>query len=203
MSVTVPAGARRSSATLAGGGGGGFSHIANNATATTAGFDLAAMAKTIRDLEAQLAAGAAAAASTSGGGAQQDGGAHYGGPLRSPRFNTQANPLTTTTMLLAGDPGPGPANIGSGGGGGGSRRNSLGVQQQSLAATAPAATGGAGSRRNSGAGGGAAPAALPRADTAVLTQIAIAMQNDPALAGQLRAIVSAEGGGGGGGNVAV
>lgn len=60
----------------------------------------------------------------------------------------------------------------------GSRRNSL--------TTGPGA---ASARRPSGT-----TANLPRSDTAVLTQIAIAMQNDPALAGQLRSIVSPDAG---------
>lgn len=184
MTVTVPAGARRSSATAPLTGGlGGYAQ----AGAAAVGYDLAAMAKTIRDLEAQLAASAAAAASTSGG-SQQDGAGGALGPPRPSHFN-MANPLTT---MLAGDPGPGSGTTAAGGAS--SRRNSLSVQQAAVAAAAPPAagsSGGAASRRNSGAG------ALPRSDTAVLTQIAIAMQNDPALAGQLRAIVNTDGGGSG------
>jgi len=83
----------------------------------------------------------------------------------------------------------------------GARRNSL-----TVAASGGGGGGGTGvvnvtRRLSAGSASGSAAPQLPHNmgasthDTAVLTQIAIAMQNDPALAGQLRAIV---GGGDGG-----
>lgn len=88
----------------------------------------------------------------------------------------------------------------------GSRRNSLNsnglpgggnaIPSGRRTSGSGAGTGAAGAMvqdTGSGGGGAAAPSAN---DTAVLTQIAIAMQNDPSLATQLRAIVgSGEGGG--------